>query len=351
MRDLPDILTPGDCLVVNNSRVAAARLVGERTATGGRWEGLYLADETGGAMRLLCKCRGKLAPGESVTLFDSQGRPDLQLAMLQKLPEGMWVAKPLADVTPQELLQRLGRVPLPPYIRGGEMTEADRERYQTVFARELGSVAAPTAGLHFTEGLVQGLLTHGVELAEISLHVGLGTFRPIQGDSLDDHTMHAERGRLDAENAAKISRRREAGSRAVAVGTTSVRVLESAAAGGALQPWEGETDLFIRPGYRFRAIDALMTNFHLPRTTLLVLVCTFAGRDLILRRLRRSDPRTLPLLQLWRRDAHPLTRAHPLTKPRPVSQVKPWTPRPRCLYWAFWPRRAAASLACNSCFQ
>jgi S-adenosylmethionine:tRNA ribosyltransferase-isomerase len=199
-----------------------------------------------------------------------------------KLPEGVWAAKPESDEEAFAVLERLGRVPLPPYIRKGEMIEADRERYQTVFAKSPGAVAAPTAGLHFTEALLRRIQQRGVTLSRLTLHVGLGTFRPIEAESLDKHQMHSEWGCITPETVQEIEARRRAGGRVVAVGTTCVRLLETATdEAGTLHPFNGQTDLFIRPPYRFRAVDALLTNFHLPRTTLLVLVRTFGGDALI----------------------------------------------------------------------
>jgi S-adenosylmethionine:tRNA ribosyltransferase-isomerase len=281
VRDLPELLLPGDCLVLNDTRVVPARLIGFRTQTGGRWEGLFLSTQADGAWRLLSKTRGKLAPGESVTLLDNEGRDDVRLALLEKREGGVWLAQPLVPADTFALLERVGRVPLPPYIRGGEMKPSDRQRYQTVYAQRPGSVAAPTAGLHFTPGLLQRLEERGVRIARVTLHVGLGTFRPMETARVEDHVMHAEWVEIAPEAVATIEAVRSVGGRVVAVGTTAVRVLETAAAGGPLRPWSGETNLFIHPGHAFRAIDALMTNFHLPRSTLLVLVRTFGGDELI----------------------------------------------------------------------
>jgi len=179
------------------------------------------------------------------------------------------------------LLDRVGRVPLPPYIRKGEMIESDRQDYQTVYAQVPGAVAAPTAGLHFTATLLDRLARQGVEICPLTLHVGPGTFRPIAAQSLAEHRMHAEWGCVERQTVDLIAECRRRGGRVVAVGTTSVRLLETASAGGELMPFVGQTDLFIRPPYRFRTIDALLTNFHFPRTTLLVLVRTFGGDELI----------------------------------------------------------------------
>jgi S-adenosylmethionine:tRNA ribosyltransferase-isomerase len=281
VRDLPELLKAGDCVVVNDTRVLPARIVGYRQSTKGRWEGLYLGDEPSGAWRILCKARGTLVPGESIQLVDRLARDDLQLRLVAKSEGGMWLVRPMNDEPIVEVLERIGRVPLPNYIRKGEMIDADRERYQTVFAKRSGSAAAPTAGLHFTPELAGHLEAAGVSIAKVTLHVGLDTFRPIKSSTLAGHQMHTEWGRIDATTAAKLSAARKAGGRIVAVGTTSVRVLETAAADGVLRPWEGQTELFIRPPYRFKAVDCLMTNFHLPRTTLLVLVSTFGGNQLV----------------------------------------------------------------------
>jgi S-adenosylmethionine:tRNA ribosyltransferase-isomerase len=295
VRDLPYLLPSGDRLVLNDTKVIAAQLSGRRVTTGGRWQGLYLQTTMEGHWRILCKSRGRLTAGESVMLIDSQGRPGIKLWLIESLPEGQWLAHPETDESTDVVLARLGRVPLPPYIRGGNMVDADVANYQTVFARVPGAVAAPTAGLHFTKELLRSLADHGVTCSAITLHVGLGTFRPISAASIEEHTMHREWGELSAAAAAELNRTRDAGGRIIAVGTTAVRVLETAVRSGnegslsqsdpgtALPPWAGETDLFIRPPFEFRAVDALLTNFHFPRTTLLVLVQTFAGRELIQR--------------------------------------------------------------------
>ena len=289
IRDLPDLLGPNDCLVLNDTRVVPARLVGRRIRTGGHWEGLFLEADPDGPWRLMCKTRGKLVPGETIILIDDAGRDDSTLELGRKLPDGTWIARPRpAEEEPFALLDRVGRVPLPPYIRKGEMVESDRENYQTVYAQRPGAVAAPTAGLHFTEALLGRLEELGVTLCRLTLHVGPGTFRPIAADSLAGHQMHSEWGQIDRQSVEKIAECRQRGGRAIAVGTTSVRLLEGAAAGGTLEPFSGRTDLFIRPPYEFRTVDALLTNFHLPRTTLLVLVHTFGGSDLIERAYQQA---------------------------------------------------------------
>jgi S-adenosylmethionine:tRNA ribosyltransferase-isomerase len=283
VRDLPELLRAGDSLVTNNTLVLPARLLGYRVSSRGRWEGLYLSTEPGGEWRMLCKTRGKLKPPEPVQLVTPQGGDDVRLWLLEQLGNGIWLARPESDEPPFELLERVGRVPLPPYIRKGEMNEADRANYQTVFASKPGAAAAPTAGLHFTKELLARLKSMGIERHEVTLHVGLDTFRPITADAPSQHRMHSEWGELSEETASALRAVRPDGGRIIAVGTTSVRVLETAAASGDLQAWSGDTALFIRPPFEFHAVDALMTNFHLPRTTLLLLVSAFAGEELIRR--------------------------------------------------------------------
>jgi len=283
VRDLPEIVGATDCLVLNDTRVIPARLVGRRDRSGGRWEGLFLEAGPEGLWRVLCKARTRLISGETVTLVNAQGGDDIRLQLGAKQTDGSWIVRPQSGEEPMALLERVGRVPLPPYIRKGQMTESDRERYQTIYARVPGAVAAPTAGLHFTESLLSRLRQKGVSLCWLTLHVGPGTFRPITTESLAEHQMHSEWGCINQETVDRIEACRRGGGRVIAVGTTSVRVLETAAAEGALRAFCGSTGLFIRPPYQFRATDALLTNFHLPRTTLLVLVRTFGG-DAILRR-------------------------------------------------------------------
>jgi S-adenosylmethionine:tRNA ribosyltransferase-isomerase len=304
--DLPELLEPGDLLVLNDTRVLPARLYGVRERTGGKWEGLFLRERTGGTgpeWELLCQTRGRLSPGDGIRIRQPAApargpshQPEapardsapgvLRLELLRKEPGGSWWARPEPAGPAAEVLARFGHVPLPPYIRKGHDDVPDRERYQTVYARQPGSVAAPTAGLHFTPELLDQLGQRGITRAFVTLHVGIGTFQPIQAADVREHRMHAEWGSLPQETADAIAACKARGSRVVAVGTTSVRVLESVAAlappsGGRqppeLQAWSGWTDLFIRPPYTFRAIDGLITNFHLPRSTLLLLVAAFAG--------------------------------------------------------------------------
>lgn len=304
-RDLPEILRAEDILVLNNSRVVPARLVGYRTSTRGRWQGLFLrSDAATGVWEVLTKTRGKLVPGEKLTIQDRNARDGMQLVVVARTDTGNLLVRPELPANhvpheddgqsdlkePADWLERYGRIPLPPYIRDGQMVDADVRNYQTVFAKDRGSVAAPTAGLHFTESLLARIRSAGVAISEVTLHVGLGTFRPIQVDRLADHVMHDEWGSIDAATVNAIRDRRGTGGRCVAVGTTSVRVLESAAAaaGGDLAVWSGQTDLFIHPPYQFQVVDALLTNFHLPRSSLLVLVSAFASRELVMKAYRSA---------------------------------------------------------------
>ena len=283
VRELPQLLRPGDLLVLNDTRVVPARLVGYRTSTSGHWEGLFLRLDEQGLWRLLARSRGKMACGETITLVNAAGQDDIRLRLVERLDGGIWVMHAETDEPVFSLLDRLGRVPLPPYIRQGEMMPADRQRYQTVFARQPGAVAAPTAGLHFTADLLRRLEAAGIGHCFVTLHVGLDTFRPVTAERLSDHKLHSEWGQLEAAAVERIGECHKRGGRIIAVGTTSVRVLESAAAGGPIRPWSGWTELFIRRPYTFRAVDSLLTNFHLPRTTLLVLVRAFGGDELIRR--------------------------------------------------------------------
>jgi S-adenosylmethionine:tRNA ribosyltransferase-isomerase len=275
--ELPGLLTPGDLLVLNDSRVVPARLVGHRVRTGGKWQGLYLRTLPDGLWELLCQTRGRLAEGDEIAVEP----PPLRLTLRAKQSTGTWLARPNEEGDAVAVLGRHGHVPLPPYIRKGTEAAGDRERYQTVFARPPGSAAAPTAGLHFTPRIFDRLRERGIGRAFVTLHVGAATFLPLPEGDISKHQMHREWAELPAdtvEAAAECRRRR---GRVVAVGTTSVRVLESAAAFGPPAPWVGETDLFIRPPYRFRAVDALVTNFHQPRTSLHLLVSAFAGEGLL----------------------------------------------------------------------
>ncbi len=265
--DLPTLLRPGDLLVFNDTRVIPARLLG-RKPTGGRVE--LLVERILETTKALCHLRASKAtrPGSRLLLEES-----VEVVVGERAGDLYHVTFPDA-VLP--ILHQVGRLPLPPYIERAA-DGADAERYQTVYARREGAVAAPTAGLHFDEGLLQQLAGMGIERAFVTLHVGAGTFQPVRAEQISDHQMHSEWLEVSAETVAAVAATRARGGRVVAVGTTVVRSLESAARTGQLAPYAGETDIFIYPGYRFQVVDALVTNFHLPESTLLMLVCAFAG--------------------------------------------------------------------------
>lgn len=275
--ELPRLLRAGDLLVVNATRVLPARLRGEK-ASGGRAEALVLgATATPGHWRALLRCRGRQRVGLGLRFGSGGDAFDAEIAAIGD--EGEVVLALAPEVSPY----RAGEAPLPPYIRRDAPQSADLERYQTVFARVPGAVAAPTAGLHLGDALLRTLTDAGVERAEVVLHIGPGTFRPLRDRDLAAGRLHSERYELPAMTAAAIARTRTRGGRVVAVGTTTTRVLESCAtAERGVRAGCGETDLFLRPGSAFRVVDALLTNFHLPRSSLLLLVAAFAGRETLL---------------------------------------------------------------------
>jgi len=289
-RDVVEYLRAGDLLVFNDTRVIPARLMARKVPSGGKLELLLVARRSPTEWEALVKGR-KAMPGQRIALGQGEARVAGQIAAVTQAG-GRLIAfdRPL-----EPLLDALGETPLPPYIHE---PLTDPERYQTVYARVAGSSAAPTAGLHFTPDLLLQLRDVGVAFAFVTLHIGMDTFRPVTAECMADHTMHSEWCTLSFETARQINQTRLAGGRIVAVGTTAVRVLESAAAACApdgdacawqtVAPFEGPTDLFIYPGYRFRAVDALLTNFHLPRSTLLMLVSAFAGKELIDRAYRAA---------------------------------------------------------------
>lgn len=286
IRDLPGLLSAGDCLVLNNSRVLPARLFGVRTKTGGKWEGLFLGSTPEGLWRLIGQTRGYLRLDETVTMTSATGET-LILTLIRKEVDGVCQFQTSLPESFLDLLQRFGTVPLPPYMDRKQATASDWERYQTTYALHPGSVAAPTAGLHFTPGLLNECRARGIGRAEVTLHVGIGTFRPVSVENLAEHQMHSEWCELPADTACKLATTRAAGGRIICVGTTSLRTLESAwnTAASVSQPgfheWAGETNLFIRPPYEFHAADVLLTNFHLPKSTLLMLVMAFGGIELV----------------------------------------------------------------------
>jgi S-adenosylmethionine:tRNA ribosyltransferase-isomerase len=279
--DIAEYLFPGDCLVLNDTKVLPARFFAQRT-TGASIEGLYLDVSSGGLWHVMLKNSRKLKEGEVFELLSSGGSVFCKVLAERRLDDGTWHIRPHSDLPSEKLLEHIGYAPLPPYIkrsRGGEKPDYDRQRYQTVYARQIGAVAAPTAGLHFTDELLNRLSEKGVSTAHVTLHVGAGTFKPVTADNLIDHEIHSERYEIEAQNADIINRKRQAGGRIVAVGTTSVRTLETVAQNGGIRPSSGDTRLFIMPGFEYKAVDAVITNFHLPKSTLLALVGAFAGMD------------------------------------------------------------------------
>jgi S-adenosylmethionine:tRNA ribosyltransferase-isomerase len=291
--DLPSQLHPGDLLVLNDSRVIPARLYARRTTIRDRQEPtsvieVLLTEPAGeSAWRALVRPGKKVAVGERLVFRAPDGTIELSAEVLDRGEFGERLLRfdPVDDFF--AALDRIGHMPLPPYIRRDD-ADADRERYQTVFSRERGSVAAPTAGLHFTPDILDSLSAKGVEVARVTLHVGLGTFAPLRVERVADVKLHRERYTIPNETADALNRALSEGRRIVAVGTTVVRTLESAAAHGAIKPHTDETEIFISPGYKFRVVSAMLTNFHLPKSSLLMLVSAFAERDHVLAAYRHA---------------------------------------------------------------
>ncbi len=274
--ELPDFLKPGDCLILNNSRVLPARLLGQRLPGGGACEVLLLIDRGDKTWECLVRPGRKMKPGTHLSF----GGGGLTAEVTEELPGGNRLVRFNYEGIFLEVLERLGKMPLPPYIK--EELQ-DQERYQTVYSKVLGSAAAPTAGLHFTPELLEKIAAMGVGIGYVTLHVGLGTFRPVKEDDIESHPMHSEYCVISQETADLINRTRAAGGRCICVGTTSCRTLESfARENGHMEPSAGWTDIFIYPGYKFKVMDGLVTNFHLPESTLIMLVSAFAGREHIL---------------------------------------------------------------------
>ncbi len=275
-RDVIDYLRPGDCLVLNNTKVIPARLLGVKEDTGAAVEVLLLKRRENDVWETLVKPGKKLRPGAKITFGDGL----LRAEVLEIVEEGNRLVRFFYEGIFEEVLDRLGEMPLPPYITHRLQ---DKNRYQTVYARYEGSAAAPTAGLHFTRELLAQIEAKGVNTAYVTLHVGLGTFRPVKADNILEHHMHSESYQVTKEAAEKINRAKASGHRVICVGTTSCRTVESAAReDGTLEACRGDTDIFIYPGYRFRVLDGLITNFHLPESTLVMLVSALAGRKQVL---------------------------------------------------------------------
>ncbi|MDF1655674.1 MAG: tRNA preQ1(34) S-adenosylmethionine ribosyltransferase-isomerase QueA [Coxiellaceae bacterium] len=271
--DIEQLLQPGDVLVMNNTRVIPARLYGQKS-TGGKIE--CLVERVISERRVLAHIRSSKSPKpESILVFAD----DMQARMVERQGD-LFLLEFLGERTALEQLHRYGHMPLPPYIERSD-DDSDLERYQTVYAKQEGAVAAPTAGLHFDQPLLDRLQAKGVEITYVTLHVGAGTFQPVRVDHLDDHVMHSEYLEVDQATCDVVNGARKENRRVVAVGTTSVRCLESAFSDDELKPFQGDTQLFIRPGYEFKCVDALITNFHLPQSTLLMLVAAMTGYDLM----------------------------------------------------------------------
>jgi len=282
--NLADRLQPGDLLVLNDTKVVAAKFSAVRK-TGGTVTGLFILEDKPGTWRVMLTGSRRLREGETLTIIGRSGER-IPLQLLEDLGEGQWFAGVEAPGEAFDILERVGEAPLPPYIRRGAdrcmSHDEDRKRYQTTFAQVPGAVAAPTAGLHFTEAVLERIRSRGVEIAFVTLHVGIGTFKPIKTARLRDHVMHTEHFKLSQQTANAVADCRCRGGRVVAVGSTSMRVLESTARAdqsGMVSPTSGSTDIFIYPPHHFRVVDALLTNFHLPGSTLLALVMAFAGID------------------------------------------------------------------------
>lgn len=274
--ELPELLTPKDCLILNDSRVLPARLLGQRLPGGGACEVLLLIDRGAGVWECLVRPGRKMKPGTRLSF----GNGELTAEVTAEAEGGNRLVRFDYEGIFLEVLERLGKMPLPPYIKE-ELR--DRERYQTVYSKVLGSAAAPTAGLHFTKELLEKIAGMGVGVGYVTLHVGLGTFRPVKEDAVEDHAMHSEYCVIPQETADLINRTRAVGGRVICVGTTSCRTLESwAGEDGHMEAKAGWTSIYIYPGYRFKVMDALITNFHLPESTLVMLVSAFAGREHVL---------------------------------------------------------------------
>ena len=276
--EIVDLLRPNDCLVLNDTRVIPARLVGRRMPSGGKAEVFLIRRLAEWEWEVLAKPGKKLRPGTQVAF--GEGR--LVGSITEESEGGLRRARFSGQGRWEALLEELGSTPLPPYIKRPEPRAEDRERYQTIYARSDGAVAAPTAGLHFTADILNRLSGLGVRIATVTLHVGWGTFQPVDAECVEDHVMHQEYYEVSPMAADLVNAARPAGGRVVAVGTTSVRTLETCASEGCVRPGSGWTRCFIYPGHRFQAVDALLTNFHLPRSSLLILVSAFAGRELTL---------------------------------------------------------------------
>ena len=289
-RDLIEYLNPGDCLVLNNTKVLPARFYAQKR-TGGQLEGLFLLEDSPGRWQVLLKNARKINSGDCIELLDRHLNPFCKVTAVKAEGLGQWVLTPESPIDAMTALEKIGFAPLPPYIKRtkeDQDPQEDLDRYQTVYADRAGAVAAPTAGLHFDKALLDQIQQMGVKIAYVTLHVGIGTFRPVQTETLDDHPMHEERYEISEQAAAVINETAQAGGQIVAVGTTSVRTLESVAKNRTIHAEKGKTRLFIQPGYEFQIVDAIVTNFHLPKSTLLALIGGFAGMAEIMQAYRHA---------------------------------------------------------------
>jgi S-adenosylmethionine:tRNA ribosyltransferase-isomerase len=284
--DLPDLLDAGDVVVVNDTKVIPARIFGRKAETGGRVELFFLEQIGPFKWEILLRASRRPKPGQRI-IFGANDQAEVRL--IHELERGRCVVVVHSSEPLEAILEEAGEPPLPPYIDRPDGSKADQDRYQTVFAREAGAVAAPTAGLHFTPETFTQLAGRGVVHTSVTLHVGLGTFRSVTAEELEDHQMEAERYRLSAEAAGVINHARSAGGRVLAVGSTSTRTLETMAAQSLpLQAGEGRSDLFIYPSYEFKLVDIMLTNFHLPESTLIMLVSAFGGQELIMEAYQKA---------------------------------------------------------------
>jgi S-adenosylmethionine:tRNA ribosyltransferase-isomerase len=287
--DLAEYLRAGDCLVLNDTKVLPARFFATRT-TGARLEGLFLDEHPDSRWEVMLKNSRKVKPGEQIVLLDRDSTGWGRAQLIERFEDGRWLIE-VPGAGAREVLSQIGLAPLPPYIKRAAddaRNSCDIDDYQTVYAELPGAIAAPTAGLHFTAGFLEELQAGGIRTARITLHVGAGTFKPVKTELLEDHRMHYERFSVGGNAAEVINQTRQTGNRIIAVGTTSVRTLETLAVNGPIAPSQGRTNLFILPGYEFGIVDAMVTNFHLPRSTLLALVGALAGLDNVLKAYRHA---------------------------------------------------------------
>jgi S-adenosylmethionine:tRNA ribosyltransferase-isomerase len=282
--DMVEYLLPTDCLVLNNTKVLPARFYFLRAADK-RMEALFLHEEAPHHWQVMIKNARRIKAGETLTLLDRNNQPASQCTAVKRTEDGGWIIQLQNPQSAEVILQEIGFAPLPPYIKRDGTTDPvddDLSRYQTIFAERPGAIAAPTAGLHFDNDLLVKINRLGVQTARCTLHVGTGTFKPVETDTLEEHPIHSEFYEMPGDAVGIINATRQAGGRIIAIGTTSVRTLETVARNGAAHSASGSTNLFITPGYRFQLVNAMITNFHLPRSTLLALVAAFAGLDVIL---------------------------------------------------------------------